>query len=312
VKFLVTGANGFVGKALCGELLRRGRSVRAAQRDAIPAIPGVEVAVIDSIDAHTAWTEALKGVEVVIHLAARVHVMKDAAVDPLAEFLKVNAYGTSNLAHQAARVGARRFVHVSSIKVNGEQTTGSQIFSESDNPTPRDPYAVSKWQAEQKLRDIARETGLEPVIVRPPLVYGPGVKGNFLNLLTAISRGIPLPLAGADNLRSLLYVGNLADALIACATHPAAAGQTYLLKDGDDVSTAQLVEKIAWAAGRRSRSFYFPLALVRAAAGAFGRREQFDRLFGSLRVNDGKIRRELSWTPPYTLEQGLRATADKH
>jgi len=309
VKILVTGANGFVGEALCGELLRRGQSVRAVQRDAIPAIAGVEVAEVDSVDAFTNWMEALKGVDVVIHLAARVHVMKDAAADPLAEFLKVNLYGTSNLAQQAAREGIRRFVYVSSVKVNGEQTTGSQFFSESDNPNPQGPYAISKWRAEQTLRDIARETGFETVIVRPPLVYGPGVKGNFLTLLTAIARGIPLPLAGANNLRSLLYVGNLADALITCATHPAAAGQTYLVRDGDDVSTAQLVEKIARATGRKSRSFKIPLVLVRTVAGAFGRRKQFDRLFGSLRVNDEKIRSELSWTPPYTLEQGLRTIA---
>ena len=309
MKILVTGANGFVGEALCGELLRRGQSVRAVQRDAIPAIAGVEVAEVDSVDAFTNWMEALKGVDVVIHLAARVHVMKDAAADPLAEFLKVNLYGTSNLAQQAAREGIRRFVYVSSVKVNGEQTTGSQFFSESDNPNPQGPYAISKWRAEQTLRDIARETGFETVIVRPPLVYGPGVKGNFLTLLTAIARGIPLPLAGANNLRSLLYVGNLADALITCATHPAAAGQTYLVRDGDDVSTAQLVEKIARATGRKSRSFKIPLVLVRTVAGAFGRRKQFDRLFGSLRVNDEKIRSELSWTPPYTLEQGLRTIA---
>ena len=190
------------------------------------------------------------------------------------------------------------------------QGEGKNVFAESDEPDPQDPYAVSKLQAEQVLQRISGETGLEVVIVRPPLVYGPGVKGNFLRLLAAIDKGIPLPLAGAHNLRSLVYVGNLVDALITCATHPAAAGQTYLVSDGEDVSTAMLVENIAKALGRNSRLFNFPPGLLRAAATMLGRAEQMERLFGSLRVNDQKLRSELGWTPPYTIEQGLRATAD--
>ena len=310
MRFLITGANGFVGKPLCAELLRQGKTVRAAVRSANSPVENVEVAAVGSIDGNTDWSDALRGVDVVIHLAARVHVMKDTAVDPLAEFLKVNLYGTSNLAQQAARAGVKRLVYVSSVKVNGEQTTETQPFAESDEPDPQDPYAISKWRAEQDLQRIAQETGLEVVIVRPPLVYGPGVKGNFISLLAAIDRGIPLPLAGANNARSLVYVGNLSDALIACATHPAAAGQTYLVSDGEDVSTAMLVEKIARALGRNSQTFYFPPALLRAMAAVLGRAEQVDRLFGSLRVNDEKLRRELAWSPPYTLEQGLRATAE--
>ena len=310
VKFLVTGANGFVGKPLCAELLRQGQSVRAALRSANSPVENVEMAAVGSIDGKTDWTEALRGVGVIIHLAARVHVMRETAGDPLAEFLEVNLHGTVNLAQQAARAGVKRFVYVSSIKVNGEQTGATQSFTELDEANPQDPYAISKWQAEQALQRIAQETGLEVVIVRPPLVYGPGVKGNFISLLTAIERGIPLPLAGANNARSLLYVGNLVDALIACATHPAAAGQTYLVSDGEDVSTAMLVEKIAKALGRNSRSFYFPPALLRTVATLLGRAEQVDRLFGSLRISSEKIRSELAWTAPYTLEQGLRATAD--
>lgn len=310
MRFLITGANGFVGKPLCAELLRQGQSVRAAVRSANSPVENVEVAEVGSIDGNTDWADALRGVDVVIHLAARVHVMKDTAGDPLAEFLRVNLYGTSNLAEQAARAGVRRFVYVSSVKVNGEQTAETRPFAESDEPDPQDPYAISKWRAEQDLLRIANETGLEVVIVRPPLVYGPGVKGNFISLLAAIDRGIPLPLAGADNVRSLVYVGNLADALIACATHPAAAGQTYLVSDVDDVSTAMLVEKIAWELGRNSRAFYFPPALLRSVAAILGRAEQVDRLFGSLRVSDQKICGELGWVPPYTLEQGLRATAE--
>lgn len=307
---LVTGANGFVGRALCAEAMLRSLHVRGAVRSVCELPTGVEPAIAGASDNKTDWTDALRGVEVVIHLAARVHVMQDSATDPLAEFLKVNLHGTENLARQAARAGVKRFVYVSSIKVNGEQTSAARSFTESDNPNPQDPYGMSKWQAEQALHRIAQETGLEVVIVRPPLVYGPGVKGNFISLLAAIDRGIPLPLAGANNARSLVYVGNLADALLACAIHPAAVGQTYLVSDGDAVSTATLVDKIVQSLGCGNRSFYFPPSLLRAVAALLGRSEQVDRLFGSLRVSDEKMRRELCWVPPYTLEQGLHITAD--
>ena len=307
---MVTGANGFVGQVLCAEAIRRNLRIRGAMRSAGELPAGAEPVIVGAIDGATDWTDALRGVDAVIHLAARVHVMKEPAADPLAEFLRINLHGTANIARQAVRAGVRRFVYVSSIKVNGEQTTGTQSFTESDRPDPQDAYAVSKWQAEQALQHIAQETGLEVVIVRPPLVYGPGVKGNFIKLLAAIDRGVPLPLAGAHNIRSLVYAGNLADALIACASHPDAVGQTYLVTDSNGVSMAALVEKIAHALGRHSRSFYFPPSLLRATAVLFGRAEQVDRLFGSLRASDEKIRSELSWLPPYTLEQGLRETAD--
>ena len=346
MRVLVTGANGFVGHVLCTTLTQKRYAVRGAVRSGSHAIATkVPCVAVGDITEQTDWSVALMDVDVVIHLAARVHVMKDTAIDPLAEFLRVNLFGTSNLAQQAARAGVQRLVYVSSVKVNGEQTApistlspnpsdettshstkraknarqvagypiegeGKNVFCESDDPDPQDPYAISKWRAEQDLRRIAHETGLEVVIVRPPLVYGPGVKGNFIHLLAAIDRGIPLPLAGANNLRSLVYVGNLVDALIACATHPAAAGQTYLVSDGEDVSTAMLVEKIAHALGRKSRTFYFPPDILRAVAAVLGRAEQVDRLFGALRVSDEKIRSELAWVPPYTLEQGLRATAE--
>lgn len=308
---LVTGASGFVGRMLCAELVKHGHPVRAVLRaTANFDITGCEAVKISHIDAETDWANVLHGVDVVIHLAARVHVMKDSSADPLKEFLQVNLHGTANLARQAQRAGVKRLVYVSSIKVNGEQATETQPFLETGVPDPQGPYAVSKLQAEKALHQIAGETGLEIVIVRPPLVYGPGVKGNFLSLIAAIDKGIPLPLAGANNARSLVYVGNLVDALIACAEHPSAAGQTYLVSDGETVSTAKLVEKITQALGRNSRSFYFPPALLRAVAGILGRSEQVDRLLGSLRVSDEKIRKELGWSPPYTLEQGLRATAD--
>ena len=332
MKFLVTGTGGFIGRPLCKEMSHRGYQVKAAMRSHGQLSANGETVTVGAIDAGTKWADALRGVDVVIHLAARVHVMKDKAADPLTEFFKVNLYGTSNLAQQAASAGVKRLVYVSSAKVNGESTApmstlssdtlspdpspspckgeGEIVFAESDEPDPQDPYAISKLQAEQVLQRISHETGLEVVVVRPPLVYGPGVKGNFLRLLTAIDKGIPLPLAGAHNARSLAYVGNLVDALIACAIHPAAAGQTYLVSDGEDVSTAMLVEKIAHALGRSSRSFYVPPGLLRTAATVLGRAEQIDRLFGSLRVNDQKLRGELGWAPPFSMEQGLRATAD--
>lgn len=309
-RILVSGANGFVGRALCVEAKRRGMAVRGAVRTHSNLPSGVENLTIGAIDDETDWTAALRDVDVVIHLAARVHIMRESVSDPLAEFLKVNLEGTAHLARQAARAGVRRFVYVSSIKVNGEETQGRHPFTELDEPAPQDPYAISKWEAEKALWQVAKETSLEVIIVRSPLVYGPGVGGNFIGLFAAADKGIPLPLGGADNARSLIYVGNLVDALITCAMHSSAAGQTYLVSDGKPISTANLADKIFQVLGRRSRSFVFPLVLLRIAAALLGRSNQIDRLFGSLQINDRKIRRELNWTPPYSLEFGLRATAE--
>ncbi len=312
MNILVTGANGFVGKVLCSALLSKGNYVAGVVRQSIynsPQDAMSDTVVIREINAVTDWTSALKNRELVFHLAARVHVMKDVSADPLAEFRKVNLHGTENLARQAARAGVKRLIYVSSIKVNGEGTSGT-AFSELDTPNPQDPYGISKWEAEQALHRVSQETGLEIVIVRPPLVYGPGVKGNFISLFKAISKGLPLPLAGADNARSLVYVGNLVDALITCATHPAAVGKTYLLSDGADVSTATLTKEIAIALQCTNRTFNFPPAILRAIASLVGKTAQVDRLFGSLRIDSHKIRDELNWTPPYTLQQGLKKTAD--
>lgn len=309
--FLVTGANGFVGQALCAELLRRGLAVRGAVRGQASSIPPMARAtVVGGITIDTDWSAALDGVEMVIHLAARVHVMHESAADPLAEFRSVNTAGTEHLARCAAASGVKRMVYVSSIKVNGEQTCGGQKFSETDTPAPQDPYGVSKWEAEQALQRVASETGLEVVIVRPPLVYGPGVKGNFAQMLNVVSRGIPLPFASLRNQRSLLYLGNLVDALITCATHPAASGQTYLVCDGEDVSTPDLLRQLAVAMGAPSRLLPCPATLLRLAGKLAGKSQQVERLLGSLQVDGDKIRRDLNWVPPYLLQQGLQATAE--
>ncbi len=309
MKFLVTGANGFVGKYLCAELLRQGHFVRAAVRSACPPIDAAEMAFVGAIDGEINWNSALRGVDVVIHLAARVHVMKDTAADPLAEFLRVNMQGTANLAYQAAAAGVRRLVYVSSVKVNGEYTTESQPFTEADEPNPQDAYATSKWRAEQALPRIARESGLEFVIVRPPLVYGASVKGNLIRLLKAVDRGIPLPLASVRNKRSLIYLGNLVDALILCAVHPDAAGKTYLVSDGEDISTPDLIRQMALSLGRPARLLPLPTGLLRGLGRLLGKLESVERMVGSLRVDDSLVRKELGWIPPFTLQQGMEETA---
>jgi nucleoside-diphosphate-sugar epimerase len=266
--------------------------------------------LVGEINGATDWGGVLRDVDIVIHLAARVHVMHDVASDPLEEFRRVNVAGTERLARSAVASGVKRLVYVSSIKVNGEATNGATKFSEVDSPCPQDPYGVSKYEAEQALHRISEETGLEVVIVRPPLVYGAGVKGNFIQMLKVLAKGVPLPLASVHNRRSLVYVENLADALIACAIHPAAAGQTYLVSDGEDISTSQLLRSLGDALGAPARLIPCPPTLLNLAGRLTGRTAQVERLLGSLQVDSGKIRRQLDWTPPYTLQQGLQTTAE--
>lgn len=309
MRLLVTGASGFVGRQLCAGLVRQGHMIRAAVRGE-DSIDNCETTQVGEIDGNTRWENALCDADVVIHLAARVHVMHDEATDPLAEFRRVNVAGTERLARSAAAGGVKRLVYVSSIKVNGEATHDGNRFTEADPPCPQDPYAVSKYEAEQALHRIAAETGLEVVIVRPPLIYGAGVKGNFAQMLKVLATRIPLPLASVRNLRSLVYVGNLADALIVCATHPAAAGQTYLVCDGEDISTASLLRHLGAAMGRPALLLPCSPALLKLAGRVAGKADQVERLLGSLQVDSGKIRRELDWAPPYTLQQGLQETAE--
>lgn len=306
MRFLVTGANGFVGTAMCAELVARGYAVRGAARTSIAC---ADAFVNASIDGSTRWGEALEHIDVVVHLAARVHVMNEVAVDPLPEFLQANVDGTLNLARQAVQAGVRRFVYVSSVKVLGECTPPGACFSEHSEPDPQDPYATSKFRAEQGLLELAQQTGLEVVIVRPPLVYGPGVRANFARLLNVVSRGTPLPFKGIANSRSLIFVGNLVDALIHCASHPAAAGQTYLVDDGAPISSSGLVAMMAAELGVPNRDFFLPVTLMRLGAALLRRQASVERLTQSLAVDSGKIRSHLGWVPPFETVEGMRLTA---
>jgi nucleoside-diphosphate-sugar epimerase len=268
---------------------------------------GVEPVVVAPLGKETPWEHALAEVDTVIHLAARVHIMDDPSADPLQEFRTVNVDGTARLAREAARAGVKRLVFISSIKVNGEESPVP--YTPDSALQPSDPYGISKWEAEEILRAVEAETGLEVVVVRPTLVYGPGVKANFLNMMKIIMKRIPLPLASVKNRRSLVYVGNLADALAVCAIHPAAAERTYLVSDGEDVSTPELIRRTAAALGVPVRLFNVPASLLRIAGTVAAKRPAVDRLLGSLTVDASAIRRELAWTPPFSMEEGLRETA---
>ncbi|HYN53141.1 MAG TPA: SDR family oxidoreductase [Methylotenera sp.] len=308
MKILVTGASGFVGQSLIKELKQRGVSTVSIGRQLLTSNSDSHVSVPD-YTAQGIWQKPLLGRDVVIHLAARVHVMQDVSENPLEAFLAVNLHGTVNLAVAAANAKVKRFVYVSSIKVNGEYTT-KQSFTEQDTPNPQDPYAISKWQAEQALRKIEKETGMEVVILRPPLIYGAGVKANFASLLKLVDKGLPLPLLSINNKRSLIYLGNFVDAIITCTQHPNAAGQTYLVSDGEDVSMVRLVKKIALSLNRPSYLFPFPIMLMRLLATLTGKTASLDRLTQSLVIDSSKIRKELNWKPPFTMAQGLKVTAD--
>lgn len=307
---LVTGATGFVGHFLCVRLLVEGFSVRGTLLSSEPLsslVKGVEPVVVEPLGAETGWRHALEGVDTIIHLAARVHIMDDQATDPLTEFRKVNVEGTCRLAREASKAGVKRLVFISSIKVNGEES--ATPYTHDSLPQPSDPYGISKWEAEQALRKIEAETGIEVVVIRPTLVYGPRVKANFLNMMKIICRGIPLPLASVSNKRSLIYIGNLVDALAVCATHPEAAGKTYMVSDGEDVSTQELLRRTAHALGTTARIFPVPLSLMHLAGKLTGKSGTVNRLTGSLTVDCSKIRQDLGWKPPFSMEEGLRETA---
>jgi UDP-glucose 4-epimerase len=307
---LITGANGFVGAHVARGLRARGYDFVAAVRDTAAGTPpeAARVAAVGDIGPGTDWRSALAGVSCVVHLAARTHVLRETAADPLAEYRRINVLSTERLARSAAAQGTRRLVFLSSVKVNGERT-GPRPFAEDDAPCPEDAYGVSKWEAEQALARVAAETGLEVVMLRPPLVYGPGVKGNFLRLMRLAARGAPLPLGAIDNRRSLVFAGDLADAIVTAIDAPRAAGRTYLVSGGEDVSTPGLVRALAQALGVKSRVWPFPLAALGMIAAIAGKRAELVRLTGSLQVNSSRIRRELDWQPRHGLSQGLAETA---
>jgi nucleoside-diphosphate-sugar epimerase len=309
-RVLVTGANGFIGRTLCKKMLADGWQVRGAVRGVIQMTAlssRVEGVQVGDIDPDTDWSKALNGVDAVVHLAARVHVMDDTASNSLSAFRWVNVKGTARLAQQAVDANVRRFFFMSSVKVNGKDR--DQPYTEEDMPEPLDPYGISKWEAELVLQENAEMTGLEVVILRPPLVYGPGVKANFLRLLESVARGVPLPLLSINNRRSLIYIENLVDAVFTCLSHPEVTGQTFLVSDGEDVSTPELIRRIGFALERPAHMFPFPIFLMRLIGRLLGKSAEIERLLGSLMVDCSKIKRELNWKPPYTMAQGLKETA---
>lgn len=303
MNILLTGATGFVGRVVAPSLAASGHFVRAALRSAVEA-PSRETVVVGDLAPDTDWSKAVAGVDAVVHLAARVHVMRDHAGGG-EEFRRVNSEGTLNLARAAAAAGARRFVFISSIKVNGERT-GERPFRADDEPNPCDDYGRSKLEAERGLLAIP---GLEPVIIRPPLVHGPGAKGNLARLCRLAFSGVPVPLGGIDNRRDLVGVDNLASLIERCLWHPAAAGRVFLAADGESISTSQLYRIIAAAFGRPARMFHVPVGLMRSLAQPFGLTGEINRLTQSLELDVTPTRELLEWTPPLRVEEGLSAMA---
>lgn len=309
-KVLVAGSTGFVGSALLRELRKRSAKITALMRRPTH-INGVDVCVIDLeriVDFSSILNDALTNIDAVVYLAARVHIIRDSSDDPLRDYRSINTEAAARLAQIASDAGVKRFVYISTIKVNGEYTDRSS-FSADDPPNPQDPYAVSKFEAESQLKEIGMRTGLEVVIIRPPLIYGPGVKGNILRMMQWIYIGIPLPLGAIENKRSLVALDNLIDLIVTCIDHPAAANQTFLVSDGEDLSTPELVRRMARALNKPAWLFSVPPGILRYGAALAGKREMAQRLVGSLQVDMEKTCELLNWSPSITVDAGLHKTA---
>lgn len=309
MRVLITGASGFVGGRLVNVLAEKtALELYAATRRDISHCPAI-VRIAEDFSSEAKVAPLVEGMDVVVHAAARVHVMNDDSVDPLEAFRKVNVEGTLNLARAAVSAGVKRFVFVSSIKVNGEGTPKGVPYCAADTPAPLDPYGVSKLEAEQALQALAAATNLEVVIIRPVLVYGPGVKANFLNMMRWIEKGVPLPFGAIHNLRSLVSIDNLVDLISVCIEHPAAANQTFLVSDGEDMSTTQLLRKMAGALGKTPYLLPVPSFFLEAGASLIGKKSLSQRLCGSLQVDITPTRERLGWVPPVSVDQALRDTA---
>ena len=306
---LVTGATGFVGRALCAKATAQGRSLRRVVRKTLGEREDCSIRVVSNIDESVDWSEALHGVTHIVHLAARVHLLDDHALEPLNEYRKVNVRGTVNLARQAAKSGVKRFVFVSSVKVNGESTKLGCPFTADDTPAPEDPYGVSKYEAEQELLHLATHVDMEIVILRPPLVYGPGVRANFERMIHWLSKGVPLPFgAVTNNRRSLIALDNLVDILIRCVDHPSAAGKIFMASDGEDLSTTELLQRLGSAMGSPVLLIPLPASMLNILATLLGKEKVASRLLGSLQVDISETRRLLDWSPVIGVDEALRQT----
>jgi len=308
----VTGATGFVGRALVSALLAMGNDIKVLVRQESTDLSDNVQQIQGSLESIQALNSSLTNVNVLIHCAARVHIMDDPAADSLIEFRKVNVDATLNLARQASEAGVKRFIFLSSIKVNGEITSDGQTFKDDDTYIPTDPYGLSKYEAEQGLLALARETGMEVVIIRPPLVYGPNVKANFASMMKWVSKGIPLPLGAINNQRSLVALDNLVSFIIQCIEHPKAANEVFLISDGDDVSTSDLLRRVAKAFDKKSWLVPVPVWLMAIAAKLIGKGDMASRLFSSLQIDNSKARNLLDWKPVITMGEQLKKTADAY
>ena len=316
----MTGSTGFVGSVLCDALCSKGHEVFRAVRSIkeLANSPSDALIAVGDINASTDWTKALapssasgnRPVDAVIHCAARAHVMNEGSqVEAAFRYRETNVDGTAGLAQSAAAIGVKAFVFVSSIKVNGESTQRESSFAADHPPMPEDDYGKSKWQAEEVLWDIAQSSNLGVTVVRPPLIYGPGVKGNLARLLSAVYKGIPLPLGSIDNLRSMIGLGNLVGFLIHCLAHPNAPGKTFLVSDPCALSTREVVRLMAEGMNRPNRMVPIPVSILRSLGHLLGKKNEVDRLVGSLCIDDSFARAELGWNPPYSAEQGIREMA---